>query len=44
LRYGIPDAPDGLLPAEQMLLERFRSLSPHQQHLVEELVAQLALD
>ena len=54
LRYGIPDAPGmptrppvvatGLLPVEQMLLERFRSLSQHQQHLVAELVAQLALD
>ena len=30
LCYGIPDAPDDLLPAEQMLLERFRSLSLHQ--------------
>jgi hypothetical protein len=54
LRYGIPDAPDvpasapvaasGLLPAERTLLERFRSLSPHQRHLITELVAQLALD
>jgi transcriptional regulator with XRE-family HTH domain len=54
LRYGIPDAPgmpvgtpiaaSGLLPAERLLLEGFRSLSAHQRHLVTELVAQLALD
>ena len=54
LRYGIPETPlvaaqapvaaSGLLPAEQTLLERFRSLSACQRHLVAELVAQLALD
>jgi transcriptional regulator with XRE-family HTH domain len=54
LRYGIPDALEvpvgapvaasGLLPAERLLLKRFRSLSAHQRHLVTELVAQLALD
>jgi len=54
LRYGIPETPvipadapvaaSGLLPAEKTLLERFRSLSAHQRHLVAELVAQLALD
>jgi transcriptional regulator with XRE-family HTH domain len=54
LRYGIPDAPEvpvnaplaasGLLPAEQLLLERLRRLSAYQRHLVMELVAQLALD
>jgi hypothetical protein len=54
LRYGIPDNPvvpmdapvavSGLLPAEQTLLEQFRSLSAYQRHLVAELVAQLALD
>jgi len=54
LRYGIPETPvvpadapvavSGLLPAEQTLLERFRSLSAYQRNLVAELVAQLALD
>jgi len=54
LRYGIPETPvipegapvaaSSLSPAEQTLLERFRLLSAHQQHLIAELVAQLALD
>ena len=54
LRYGIPETPvvsmgapvivPGLLPAEQTLLERFRSLSAYQRQLVGDLVAQLALD
>jgi len=54
LRYGIPETPvvsmsapvdvPGLLPAEQTLLERFRSLSAYQRQLVANLVAQLALD
>jgi hypothetical protein len=54
LRYGIPDMPEapanvpvvapGLLPEEQVLLERFRLLSAYQRHLVAELVTQLALD
>jgi len=54
LRYGIPETLDipadaligvsGLLPVEQTLLERFRSLSAYQRQLVAELVGQLALD
>jgi hypothetical protein len=34
----------GFVASRKTLLERFRSLSAHQRHLVTELVAQLALD